>query len=181
MSDPAAPALDAKTIVEALHRHQVRYVTVGGMAARARGAKRLTNDLDICPAWDKDNLERLAAALRDLDAHVSISGEAAGVEVPGLDGRLLSRMQISNWRTRAGDVDVLFGIPHTSREDEAHYEELHQSAHTIEIDGTQVEVASLEDLIRSKEIADRPSDRQALPELRALQLARALAPARPGR
>jgi hypothetical protein len=34
---------------------------VGGLAAQARGATRLTKDLDICPAWSTENLERTVA------------------------------------------------------------------------------------------------------------------------
>jgi hypothetical protein len=37
------------------------------------------------------------------------------------------------------------------------------------IDGTTVRVASLADIIRSKEAADRPKDRATLPVLYALQ------------
>jgi len=39
----------------------------------------------------------------------------------------------------------------------------------LEIDGTVVRVASLADIIRSKEIANRPKDRATLPILYALQ------------
>lgn len=38
----------------------------------------------------------------------------------------------------------------------------------LRVGDTEVLVASLQDIIRSKEIADRPPDREALPELRAL-------------
>jgi hypothetical protein len=46
----------------------------------------------------------------------------------------------------------------------------------LTVGGQQVLIASLEDIIRSKEIADRPADRAALPELRSL-LAQQQAPA----
>jgi hypothetical protein len=60
MSDPAAPALDPARAFGALSRFEVEFVLVGGLAAQARGATRLTKDLDICPAWTTENLERLA-------------------------------------------------------------------------------------------------------------------------
>ncbi|MGH2835101.1 MAG: hypothetical protein ACRDLT_05270 [Solirubrobacteraceae bacterium] len=34
----------------------LRLVMVGGIAATIHGAKRATKDLDICPAWDRENL-----------------------------------------------------------------------------------------------------------------------------
>ena len=42
-------------------------------------------------------------------------------------------------------------------------------ATVVEIDGQRPPVASLDDIIRSKEIADRPKDREALDELRTLR------------
>ncbi len=43
------------------------------------------------------------------------------------------------------------------------------SATIIEVDDLHVAVASLADIIRSKEITDRPKDRDALHELRAIE------------
>ena len=48
------------------------------------------------------------------------------------------------------------------------YRELLPNSVTIEIAGTRCRIASLGDVIRSKEAANRPKDRLALPELRAL-------------
>lgn len=49
------------------------------------------------------------------------------------------------------------------------YEQLAEHATEIEVDGLRVSVASLDDIIRSKEIVDRPKDREALDELRLLR------------
>jgi hypothetical protein len=57
---------DAAAVLGVLERHHVRFVVVGGQAAVLRGASFLTKDIDICPAWDRENLGRLAAALLEL-------------------------------------------------------------------------------------------------------------------
>ena len=49
MGAPNAPAPDANAIFGTLDRHQVQYVLVGGYAALAHGATRLTNDIDLAP------------------------------------------------------------------------------------------------------------------------------------
>jgi hypothetical protein len=85
-----------------------------------------------------------------------------------LDAKTLANMEIVP-RTRAGDVDVLLGIPSTSRFQLARYEQLIVNATIIEVDGLHVAVASLADIIRSKEIADRPKDRDGLHQLRAIE------------
>jgi hypothetical protein len=54
-----------------LDRHAVAYVVIGGMAAAMWGADLpRTTDVDIVPAPEHDNLERLAAALAELGARL---------------------------------------------------------------------------------------------------------------
>ena len=108
MTDEDSPPLDPDKIFAALDRNEVRFVLVGGVAAQAHGAHRLTQDLDICPAWDSRNLQLLAGALRDLGArHKGVGPE---FHVPP-DARLIAGMEIGAWRTTAGDIDVLDGTP----------------------------------------------------------------------
>ena len=91
-----------------------------------------------------------------------------------IDGVLLSRMQISTWHTRAGGFDILRGIPKTATS-EARFEELAARARTAETSVHTILVADLEDVVRSKRIADRPKDHEALPELDKLREAAAAA------
>lgn len=124
--------------------------------------------MDICPAWDDENLDRLARALQDLGARLKTADRSyEGLRVE-IDGSLLKRMEIGTWRTDAGDIDVLLGIPREDRFHLARYEQLRENAILLEIGDATICVASLEDIIRSKEVADRPPDREALPELRSL-------------
>jgi hypothetical protein len=85
-----------------------------------------------------------------------------------IDGVLLGRMEIGTWQTRVGRFDVLRGIPKTATS-QAEFEELSARAITSEVSGRVVRVADLQDIIRSKRIADRPKDREALPELEGLE------------
>jgi hypothetical protein len=61
-----APPLDAARIIQVLAEHHVDYLVIGGLAARYHGAERATKDLDILTRAGPDNLDRLAAALREL-------------------------------------------------------------------------------------------------------------------
>ena len=168
MSDPDAPPLDPDALIGALECHKVLFVAVGGLAAQWQGAQRPTKDFDICPAWDGENLERLAQALRDIGARLKVRAETTERLTIPIDGRLLSKMEITAWRTDAGDLDILLGIPRDSRWDLARYEQLRENAILLEIGEHTILVASLKDIIRSKEIANRPPDHEALPELRRL-------------
>jgi hypothetical protein len=163
-----APPLDRAAILGVFARHGAQFVVVGGIAGQAHGATRLTKDLDLCPAWTMENLGRVAAALKDLDARLKVGEGSIELLDVALDAKTLANMEIVPWRTRAGDVDILLGIPTTSRSALARYDQLVANATLIEVDDQRIMVASLQDVIRSKEVTDRPKDRAALAELRQL-------------
>lgn len=162
------PQLDRTLLLSALARNGVEFILVGGLAAQAHGALRATRDADICPQWSMENLTRLSNALTELQARLRIGEGSIETLALEIDAHTIDGMEIGAWRTTAGDVDVLLGIPSTSRFELARYETLADSAIELQIDSILVLVASLPDIIRSKEIADRPKDRAALEELRTL-------------
>lgn len=163
-------------IVEAFNRHGVEYLLVGGVAATAHGARRQTLDADTVIRRSAANLEAAAAALRDLHARVRVDGlsdEEAKALPMQIDAVALSRMEISTWRTNAGDLDVLVEMP-AADGTRLSYEDLLPRAVdvTYSPDDVLVRIAGLDDIIASKQWANRPKDREALPELRAILDAR---------
>ena len=114
MSDPDAPQLSTRQIIATLAEHQVSYVVVGGIAAAAQGSARVTRDLDITPQWRADNLDRLAEALTAMGARRRAEGAAPDsrtvVDFP-ISGQALAAFEVSAWRTRHGDLDIVSGTP----------------------------------------------------------------------
>lgn len=53
-------------LLAALHRHEVEYVLVGGLAINLHGFPRVTQDVDLLVKPEAGNIERLRAALREL-------------------------------------------------------------------------------------------------------------------
>jgi hypothetical protein len=149
-------------ILGTLERHEVRYVLIGGLAATIYGSPYVTTDVDITPETTDGNLERLSSALADLGANVRADGVPEGLTLEH-DAKSLRRGQIWNLTTMAGDLDITF-TPSGTRG----YEDLVRGASELEILGVVVPVASLADVVRSKEAADRPKDRLTLPVLRRL-------------
>ena len=100
-------AYDPLAALGVLNRFGVRFVVIGGVAGRLWGSPTLTNDVDICYERSQDNLERLAAALVDLDARLRGVDE----NVPFLlDAETLKRGQNFTFTTSLGPLDVL-GLP----------------------------------------------------------------------
>jgi hypothetical protein len=149
-------------IFATLDRHGVRYVLIGGMAAILYGSPNITNDVDIVPQEGPDNLERLSAALDALNARIRAAGEGSGVPFRH-DGVSLAQVPIWNLVTDFGDLDITF-VPSGTRG----YDDLVREARAIALHRIQVPVASLADVIRSKEAAGRAKDRLVLPVLRRL-------------
>ena len=111
------PPLDRAALLAALNRDRVRFVLVGGLAAQAHGASRATQDADICPEWSTENLGRLAASLTELGAKLKVGEGSIDTLDNEIDARTIHNIEIGAWRTTAGDVDVLLGIPAESRRD----------------------------------------------------------------
>jgi hypothetical protein len=154
---------DPDEILRVLDRHRVEFVLIGGMAATLHGADVVTFDLDVAPRSTQDNLVRLSAALRDLDASLRVEGEprCAAFEP---DRELFERTQVLNLVTRAGDLDIVM-MPTGS----SGYDDLRRDALAISISGASILVASLADVIRTKDASDREKDR-AVPALKRLLL-----------
>jgi hypothetical protein len=140
----------------------VRYVLIGAVAARLHGFPRLTADLDITPARDPENLERLAVALRELDARVFTEAVPEGLPFD-CSPAMLARADVWNLTTSAGRLDVAFRPSGTRG-----YEDLMRDAVRFDAFGATVHAASLRDIVRSKEAADRPQDRQDIVLLREM-------------
>jgi hypothetical protein len=149
-------------MLRVLQQHEVAYVLIGGLAASLYGSPHVTTDADIAPAREASNLERLAAALCELDARIRAEGEPEGLAFDR-SAALLANVSILNLTTRYGDLDLTFEPAGTQG-----YDDLRRRAVEIQIRETRVVVAALADVIRSKEAAGREKDRLTLPTLRRL-------------
>ncbi len=159
---PLMPDFDGPAILEVLTRNGVDCVLIGGFGATVHGSPLLTNDVDVVPDPDASNLARLSIALYELDAKV----RAAELDEPlpfHHDATSLAAGRIWNLTTRFGDLDITFVPSGTTG-----FADLTRDAATVVLRGTEVRLASLADIVRSKEAAGRDKDRRALPVLREL-------------
>jgi hypothetical protein len=149
------------SILDTLTDHRVRFVLIGGMAARLHGSPSITGDIDICYARDGQNLERLSSALTDMHARP----RGVPPDVPFiLDATTLEAGDSFTFETDFGDLDCL-GIPAGTNG----FDYLNANAVDMRFDLLRVRVTSLPDLIRMKRAAGRAKDRIELEILGALR------------
>ena len=174
-----------RALLDVLDAHSVRYVVIGSVAALLHGVQLKPADLDVTPALDRENLERLARALDELGARqypdepfgrwqADGSGERHWVEFQPTPADREAR---ARWRpdpadatsfdhllrTRHGTLDVVPDVART-------YEELRPRAVQLAFDGRNVFVESIADQLATLTVPRRQKDADRVEALRALQL-----------
>ncbi|HEX3842244.1 MAG TPA: hypothetical protein VHU85_15740 [Acidimicrobiales bacterium] len=151
---------DPFRIVEAFNHRGVEYVVIGGFAAELHAAAvPPTRDIDFTPRATEENVKRLSLAFTDLDARIRTAGVPEGLRFSH-DAASLAKVGVWNLTCKFGELDISFKPSGTGG-----YDDLMQNAIRTELGGDQMPVASLADIIRSKEAAGRPKDFTALPAL----------------
>lgn len=140
----------AQEIRDALARRGVRYMFIGKSGAILLGYPDTTQDADLFVARDPANGRALAAALQDIGFSLT-AAQTAEVE------RGKDFIQIKNGPF---DLDLVFAPDGIESFDDAW-------ARRVEIEGFPV--CHPDDIIRSKEEANRAKDRESLPRLRAFR------------
>ncbi len=136
------------TLLRALRQAGLEAIIVGNAGAALQGAPVTTQDVDLLirdTAANRDKLLRLATEL----------GTARPVEISEMTST--QRLIGAAW-----PIDILF----ETMSGGLHFASVRSRAKTIEIGDVAATVASLEDIIRSKEAAGRAKDHATLPVLR---------------
>jgi hypothetical protein len=132
-----------RKVLSTLSTHEVQYLLMGGQACVLYGAAEFSRDCDIAIFCDTANIERLKAALTDLDAFA--------IAVPPFETDFLLRGHALHFRCREPDtagirIDVMARMRGTGT-----FEQLwHRRATLTDDTGLQIELMSLQDLIAAK-------------------------------
>lgn len=138
--------------LEVLTRHEVEFVVVGGLAATLQGVPLVTFDVDVVHARSQPNLDRLMAALDELQAtyRTDHRGLPPSREALATSGRSL-------FRTKLGVLDVLGTI-----EGGATFEALLPDALEVTVGDVQFHLVRLERLAALKRLGTRDKDQITL-------------------
>jgi hypothetical protein len=132
------PSFNPYGILQALERHRVKYVLVGGFARVLRGTEELTRGVDIVPAPRSDNLRRLDDALQEIAARRADGQQLDRFETAMVDEPLIELV------TEHGELKIV-PTPVGTRG----YDDLRRGAHREPLgQGIRSDVASIGDLAR---------------------------------
>ena len=152
--------IDIEAGLRVLAEGRVEFIVVGGVAARAHGSARLTNDLDVLYRRTPENIARVVTTLAAYSPY--LRGAPAGLPFRW-DAETVRKGVNFTLTTSFGDLDLLGEI--TGGGD---YDRLLPASTKIAAFGVEVHCLNLEPLIHVKRAAGRPKDLEAIAELQAL-------------
>lgn len=155
---------DPVSICRVLSERGVKFVVLGGFATVIHGSPVPTEDIDVIPSRDMENLERLALALQQMNAAIRTSDGPVHTRIDA--GLNASMPNMLNLVTDFGDMDLVFNPAGRL----VNYEQWNKGATYAQIEpGLVVAVAALDDIIASKSAANRVKDQRVLPYLESLR------------
>lgn len=150
---PSDPGL----ISAVLERNGVDCVMIGGIAVQGHGSPRVTRDVDLVAAPERQNLERLAAALIELEAGLrGVDAHLLGIDPT--DPQTLHTGANFTMSTLGGPLDLWTDTDELKGS--APYPELRERSRAYRVGKVMVRIACREDLVRMKLAADRVKDRE---------------------
>jgi hypothetical protein len=130
--------LDPYGLLQALDRHRVTYVLIGGFARIVQGTEEMTYGLDVTPSLREENLRRLELALHDVDARRTDGRELS------LDAGTIAAQPVHELKTRYGELKLVPEPAGTHG-----YDDLRRAANREPLGrGVRPSVASIGDLAR---------------------------------
>ena len=145
---PELPS-DFKEFLNLLRSHGVKYLLIGGYAVIYHGFPRATGDMDIWIAIDPENARRMVETVREF-----------GFDIPDLSPALFLQ---DNSMVRMGNVPVRIEI--LTRVSGVEFEACYGNRVEGEMDGVEVSLISLRDLLANKRASGRHKDLMDVEEL----------------
>ena len=165
MRDARAPSQDAVTpdlerLLPALVCAKAEFIVIGGVAATIHGSARATYDVGLLYSRNEENIQRLANLLEPYKPYLR---EALPNLPFSWDAKTIRSGLNFTLTTTLGDIDLLGEVARGET-----YSDLSPYSFDVEAFGVRFKCIDLPTLIRIKEAADRPIDREAIAELRVL-------------
>ena len=158
--------LDYLGILRRLNEIRLAYVVVGGVAVNLHGIPRMTYDLDLLVALDDDALGRLVQTLDVWGfsprapvplAHLAVASHRES----WIRDKGMKAFSVVNPAWAVSEIDLILDAP-------VDYETARRRARIVSMQGVDVPIIALEDLIRMKADTGRAQDEADIRHLRRL-------------
>jgi hypothetical protein len=139
----------------------VDFTLVGGYAGVVHDCALLTQEIEICCNFSPGNLLTLQRAVADLHPVHRMTPGRQSLEMAAENAGQFRNLYLD---TDLGYLDCLSEIQGLGG-----YDEVAKASQTIEIGGMPLRVLTIDALIVAKEAMNRPRDREAVRQLRAIK------------
>ena len=152
---------DLDSLLTRLIQGHVEFVVVGGYAAAAHGVSLVTQDIDVCCPFTTENLLRLQQAIADLHPVHRQTPNQIPLQLTRENCTGLKNLYLG---TDLGPLDCLSEVLGLGDFDTI-------KSHTVEFEFPAgcCRFLDLDALIRAKEAMNRPRDREAVLQLKAIR------------
>ncbi|MHC4560359.1 MAG: nucleotidyltransferase [Planctomycetota bacterium] len=148
-------------LLERLVTADVDLVIVGGFAGIVHGCTYVTQDIDICCDFSSANLLAVQKAISDLHPVHRMTPNRKSLR---LTEKTCSQIKNLYLDTNIGQLDCLSFIDGIGD-----YQQVKQASKLVEVENMQVRVLGLDALIKAKKAMNRPRDKEAILQLKAIK------------
>lgn len=153
-----------------LQRNEVKYLLVGGVAVNLHGAERMTMDIDLMIAQDAANLPRFLAVARELRLKPNLPVTLEQFCNPATLDSWVREKHMLAFQLRAPEIDApsidILVNP------VVRFEEAHARRVPLIVDGVEISVAAIEDLVALKSGTGRSIDASDIKALHRIAMLR---------
>lgn len=154
-------------LFDALNRHRVNYLLIGGLAVSLHGIERATMDIDITVALSPDNLAHLIETAKELQLSPVLPVPVEALGDPELLRQWHAARNLEAFELRAPTlagvtVDVLLFPP-------VEFTGMAQRAAVFSVGSIPIRVAAIDDLIALKQAVGRPIDLSDIEHLQRIK------------
>jgi hypothetical protein len=143
-------------LLEALYKNKVKYLIVGGLAVNLYGVPRVTQDIDLIISTSKSNVLKLISLLKNLGYAPRLPVNPAHLALPDkvkewIESKNLKAFSFYHKKDNYKVVDIV--LVHS-----LNFEQSFKNKTVKKVDNIKIYLASMDDLIRTKEFGNRPQD-----------------------
>ena len=158
--------LDYQTIFEGLNKENIDYLVVGGLAVNFHGIPRMTYDIDLMIHLESENILKLVSKFANWGyrPRVPVNPEDLADEKKRnswIQDKNMKAFTFYNEDQPIGEVDLVIESP-------IPYDDLRARAIKIRLEGQEIPVVSIQDLVELKIEAGRKQDISDVENLRAI-------------